>query len=869
MANTASQKLAQQIWAIANKLRGNMDASKFKDYILGVIFYRYLSAHTESYMDDLLKNDGVTYREALADPDLAEEVKKWAIDTLGYFIEPDDLFDSLVAKIRTNSFSVEDFERAIKRLTESTLGQPSEIAFANLFDAMDLHDADLGKEVSDRSKAMSEIIAKINDTPFAKDSEAGDVLGTAYMILIGLFQSGAGKKGGEFFTPTCASTLLAQLTTIGLNEVNNVSDGCAGSGSLLLEVARHLPSHKVHHYYAQEKTGTTYNLLRMNLIMHGVDYKKFSVFNADTLTTDNFYENGEAVKFDIQVENPPYSAENTAASDSFLEDPRYRSAGVLAPKGKADLAFVESVVYHMSDDGRAAILLPHGVLFRGATELAIRKYLIEKLNVIDAVIGLAPNMFHGTGIPVCILYLKKKRNGNSGNILFVDASKYYEKVGKNNALRASDIKRIVDCVRDRTDVPKFSRKVSLEEIRENDYNLNIPRYVESSEDTDSWDVYSLLNGGVPVNEVEKFNPYFEVFTGLKDDLFTKNGVAYSVNGDVKEIFKKNVAVSTYTKDYRNTISGMREFLHDTLITNMDTVQTQETESVLTDELFNRISNTPLIDRYTAYQFLYDEWLQIAADIETIHADGFDAVNGVEENMVVKKIKDEEKEVPDGTYRGKILPFELIQKELLADDLAALDGIKAELSEKEAMLDELVDSLSDDDKDYEVSDLTLYDKDKGALNTKTVTVAMKEFKKKYGKKLGFDEDSVESKIVKISEQLEVIKVAKTKVNAADAALTDKTIETIKGLDHDTAVAMLEKKWIDPFIDNISGLADAIVKNYINAVDAMIKKYGTTYAEEDAEIRALEKELASMLGGIKGNEADNLGNDEWIKFLGGTL
>lgn len=394
MANTASQKLAQQIWAIANKLRGNMDASKFKDYILGVIFYRYLSAHTESYMNDLLKNDGVTYREALADPELAEEVKNWSLSTLGYIIEPDDLFDSLVAKIRTNSFTIEDFERAIKRLTASTIGQPSEAAFANLFDAMNLHDADLGKEVSDRTKAMSEIIAKINDTPFAKNSEAGDVLGTAYMILIGLFQSGAGKKGGEFFTPTCASTLLAQLTTIGLNEVNNVSDGCAGSGSLLLEVARHLPSHKVHHYYAQEKTGTTYNLLRMNLIMHGVDYKKFSVFNADTLTTDNFYENGEPVKFDIQVENPPYSAENTAASDSYLEDPRYRAAGVLAPKGKADLAFVESVVYHMSDDGRAAILLPHGVLFRGATELAIRKYLIEKLNVIDAVIGLAPGMFH-------------------------------------------------------------------------------------------------------------------------------------------------------------------------------------------------------------------------------------------------------------------------------------------------------------------------------------------------------------------------------------------------------------------------------------------------------------------------------------------
>lgn len=869
MANTASQKLAQQIWAIANKLRGNMDASKFKDYILGVIFYRYLSAHAESYMNDLLKNDGVTYREALADPELAEEVKNWSLSTLGYIIEPDDLFDSLVAKIRTNSFTIEDFERAIKRLTASTIGQPSEAAFANLFDAMNLHDADLGKEVSDRTKAMSEIIAKINDTPFAKDSEAGDVLGTAYMILIGLFQSGAGKKGGEFFTPTCASTLLSQLSTIGLNEVNNVSDGCAGSGSLLLEVARHLPSHKVHHFYAQEKTGTTYNLLRMNLIMHGVDYKKFSVFNADTLTTDNFYENGEPVKFDIQVENPPYSAENTAASSSYLEDPRYRAAGVLAPKGKADLAFVESIVYHMSDDGRAAILLPHGVLFRGATELAIRKYLIEKLNVIDAVIGLAPNMFHGTGIPVCVLYLKKKRNGNSGNILFVDASKYYEKVGKNNALRASDIKRIVDCVRDRTDVPKFSRKVSIKEIRANEYNLNIPRYVESSDEGEAWDIYSLLNGGIPVNEVDKLNSYFDVFTGLKDELFTKQGVSYALNGNVKDIFHANNAVNTYTTDYKNAIHDMRAFLYETLITNMDAVKMQETENTLTDELFNRISNTPLIDRYTAYQFLYGEWLQIAADIEIIHSEGFTAVNDVVENMVVKKIKDEEKEMPDGTYRGKILPFDLVQRELLADDLTALNELNSALSEKESELNDFVEVLSDDDKEYEAGDMPLYDKDKNALNAKAVASAMKEFKKARKKLNDFDEDSTEYKIIKISSMLDVIKNAKSKVNAATDTLTSKTIETIKNMDHDTAVSMLEKKWIDPFIKNISELADIVVKDCIATVEKMAKKYETTYADEDAEIKNLEQELAGMLGSLHGTESDDLGNAEWIKFLGGAL
>ena len=607
----------------------------------------------------------------------------------------------------------------------------------------------------------------------------------------------------------------------------------------------------------------------MNLIMHGIDYTKFTVFNDDTLTHDNFYEKGEAVKMDIQVENPPYSAPNTASTPEYLEDPRYRSAGVLAPKGKADLAFVESVVYHMSDDGRAAILLPHGVLFRGAAELDIRKYLIDKLNVIDTVIGLAPNMFHGTSIPVCILYLKKKRNGNSGNILFIDASKCYEKVGKNNALRASDIKRIVDCVRDRSDVLKFSRKVSLEEIRENDYNLNIPRYVDSAEESENWDVYSLLHGGVPAAEVEKFNPCFDVFTGLKDELFTKKGVSYVANGNAKDIFTANAAVNTYTDGYRETISGMRDFLYDTLITNMDSVQTQETEAVLTDELFNRISDTPLIDRYEAYQFLYDDWTQISADIETIHSEGFDAVNTVEEDMVVKKINNEEREEPDGTFKGKILPFELVQRELLADDLATLETLRTELSEKESALEELVENLSDDDKEYEINDAPLYDKEKNALVPKTVTTAMKDFKKKYGSKLDFDEDTTEYKIIQLSKQLDAIKTAKAKAKDADDKLITKTIETIQNLDYDTAIMLLEKKWIVPFINNISGLADTIVKNCINAVDAIIKKYATTYAEEDAEIKAYEHSLASMLGGIKGNEADNLGTDEWIKFLGGTL
>ncbi len=870
MTNNQSQKLANQIWAIANSLRGNMDASKFKDYILGVIFYRYLSTRTESYMKDLLKNNRITYREALANPELAPIVRDWAIERLGYIIEPDDLFDSMVKNIEEGKFSIEQFEKAISKLTASTIGQDSENAFANLFDAMDLKDADLGREVSARTKLIATVIQKINATSFAKNSEAGDILGTAYMILIGLFQSGAGKKGGEFFTPTCVSTLLAQLTTLGLDEVRNVCDGCAGSGSLLLEVARCLSTHKVGHFYGQEKTGTTFNLLRMNLIMHDVPYKRFTVHNDDTLRNDNFYyENGEPIQFDIQVENPPYSAPNTASSPEYLEDPRYKSPGVLAPKGKADLAFVESMVYHMAEDGRVAVLLPHGVLFRGGAEQDIRKYLIDRLNVIDAVIGLAPNMFHGTSIPVCILYLKKKRNRNSENILFIEASKYYEKAGKNNILRPSDIKRIVDCVRDRTEVPKVSKKVPLSVIRENDYNMNIPRYVDSSEDTENWDVYSLMFGGVPEAELDALNPCFDAFDGLKKTLFKKAGKSYALNvKDIKKAFYENPAVQKYISDYESAIADMESILQTHLIDGLEQVDVQSEEDILTEDLFARLKNIPLIDRYDAYQLLNQEWAITATDIEIIRADGFKAVNAVDPNMVTKKKSGEEYEVQEGE-KGRIFPFSLVQRVKMKNELKDFEKKQAVLSETTSAIEQLVESLSDDDKDYEADGITLFDKDKNAISTKAVTAAMKAFRKEYGKTLDFDEDSIEYKICQLSILIDREKTVKYEVKKATEELDTKAAEIIRSLSKNEAMELLHEKWIVPFISNISGLVYTVLNGYVRSIENLAKKYEVTYEDEATQIRETEESLAEMLTHLKGSDEDNLGIAEWLNYLGGNL
>ena len=484
-----ANELSQKLWAIANELRGQMDSSEFKNYILGVIFYRYLSERTEQYMAELLENDGVTYEEAFADDDYRPVVEDWSLEHLGYIIKPENLFCNLIRKIvkfkdDADKFSVEDFERAINELTGSTMGHASNKAFDGLFSDMRLQDARLGETVADRTDMIGRVMVKVSDIDFDLQDSQFDVLGTAYMILIGLFASDAGKKGGEFFTPAGPSKLCAILATVGLDEAKTVGDCTCGSASMLLEVQKHLTTGKVGHFYGQELNATTYNLARMNMIMHGVDWQHFDIYKGDTLKDDKYGD----VKMTVQVCNPPYSLK-WSADKKFEDDPRYSGAGKLAPKGQADLAFVEHMVYHMDeDDGRVAVLLPHGVLFRGGAEEAIRKYLIKDLNRIDAVIGLPANLFHGASIPVCVLVLKSKRNGNSGNIMFIDASADFTPGKNSNILENSHIQKIVDAYVARKDVEKYAHVATIQEIEENGWNMNIPRYVDTFEEEEQIDV---------------------------------------------------------------------------------------------------------------------------------------------------------------------------------------------------------------------------------------------------------------------------------------------------------------------------------------------------------------------------------------------
>ncbi len=493
------KELETKLWAMANNLRGTMEAYEFKNYILGMIFYYYLSKREEDYMVNLLKDDGISFEEAWADDEYKEAVIEEALRDLGYLIEPQYLFRNMVRMVENNNFDIEFLQAAINSIMESTMGADSQEDFENLFDDMQLDSTKLGRTVKDRSAVMGRIIATLADIGIDMEDTKIDVLGNAYEYLIGQFAATAGKKAGEFYTPAGPAELLCRLACDGLTDVKAACDPTCGSGSLLLRLQNYA---NVRMFYGQELTAQTYNLARMNMILRGVPYRNFQIFNGDTLVNDNF----EGLKFRVQVANPPYSAK-LANPTAMADDPRYNEYGKLAPTSKADFAFVQHMVYHMDDDGRIAVLLPHGVLFRGGAEETIRRYLIEKLNVIDAIIGLPANLFFGTGIPVCVLVLRKDRNANADNILFIDASKDFEPGKNQNQLKEEHINRIVETYTNRAEIERYSHRATFSEIIENGWNLNIPRYVDSSEKEAEIDIDGVM---VEIADLKKQSEELEV-----------------------------------------------------------------------------------------------------------------------------------------------------------------------------------------------------------------------------------------------------------------------------------------------------------------------------------------------------------------------
>lgn len=502
MSEDHKKQLEQQLWNIANTLRGKMNADEFRDYILGFIFYKYLAEKMEIYANKILKEGGDTFSFSEIDEntetgqEYIEAIKEESLEKLGYFLKPSELFSAIskrgnhiedekesdaVAEDTSetyntkDNFILEDLQKILNNIQNSTMGTDSEEDFEDLFEDMDLNSTKLGKKPEDRNEIIAKVLAHLDKIDFKLENTELDVLGDAYEYLIGKFASGAGKKAGEFYTPQEVSMVLAKLVTTGKKKLKSVYDPTCGSGSLLLRVAKEVE--EVNNFYGQELNRTTYNLARMNMILHGVHYRKFDIKQEDTLEHPQHLEH----RFEAIVANPPFSA-NWSANQLFMSDDRYSQYGKLAPKSYADFAFVQHMIYQLSENGTMAIVLPHGALFRKGAEQKIRKYLISEKNYLDAVIGLPEKIFFGTEIPTCILIFKKCRE-NPEDVLFIDSSKHFEK-STQNYLRPSDVSKIISTYRERLPEEKYSYIASLNEIEENDYNLNIARYVDTFKKAD-------------------------------------------------------------------------------------------------------------------------------------------------------------------------------------------------------------------------------------------------------------------------------------------------------------------------------------------------------------------------------------------------
>lgn len=487
-------ELEKRLWAIANELRGNMGADEFRNYILGLIFFKFLSEKIENTGNDILAEDEMKFVDIEGKDEYIEAVREYCVNSIGYFIEPKYLFGTLANRAKNGEFIIEDLGLALKYIEDSTSGQDSSDDFEGLFGDVDLTSLKLGKTVEDKNKMISEVIKHLNDINFNFEDTEMDVLGNAYEYLIGQFASNAGKKAGEFYTPAQASKLLAMITTTGKEKVRSAYDPTCGSGSLLLKISKFT---NVASFYGQELNTTTYNLARMNMILHGVKFNDFEIKQGNTLEDPQHLDK----RFDIVVANPPFS-QKWSANDSFLSDERFASYGKLAPSSKADFAFIQHMIYQLDNEGTMAVIVPHGVLFRGASEGVIRKYLLKEKNYIDAIIGLPANIFYGTSIPTCIIVVKKNRKAED-DILFIDGSNDFEKSKNQNYLRDEDVEKIVDTYRERKEIDKYSKKVSMKEIEENDYNLNIPRYVDTFEEEEEINLDEIVSKIEKLAEEEK------------------------------------------------------------------------------------------------------------------------------------------------------------------------------------------------------------------------------------------------------------------------------------------------------------------------------------------------------------------------------
>lgn len=912
------QQLASTIWESANQMRSKIEASEYKDFILGFIFYKYLSDKELRF----LKNQGLSQKDIEKISEDDEEYAEFVRKNLGYFISYENLYSTWISK--GGDFEIADVRDALSAF-DRNIDSSYKKVFENIFKTLSSGLSKLGESAAKQTKAARSLLNLIKRIPM-DGSQDYDVLGFVYEYLISMFAANAGKKAGEFYTPHEVSVLMSEIIAEELKDRDKIKiyDSTSGSGSLLINIGkamrRYLDSDNKIDYYAQELKENTYNLTRMNLVMRDIKPANINVRNGDTLEDDwPFFEDDRKdstynlVKADAVVSNPPYSQKWSPKNKEH--DPRYKYYGT-APRGKADYAFLLHDLYHLEPDGIMTIVLPHGVLFRGNAEGEIRKNLIEK-NKIDTIIGLPANVFFGTSIPTIIMILKHNKENN--DVLIIDASKGFEKSGKSNKLRDCDIRKITDTIRDRISIEKYSRVVTKDEIRKNEYNLNIPRYVDSSEPVEKYDLYATMFGGIPKSEIMELSDYWEELKGLDDEIFrTKDGEYFDLNiEELNHIVHEHKSSHEYIKKYKEAFNGFEENIKEDLIDGILDVEIAEEREKIVKNIFERLETIKLVDKYKAYQIFANNWNTIETDLEMILDEGFDIINLVDPNMVVKKKKEGDEEVPEVQegWRGRILPFELVQENLLKDELEEIRNIEARLAEITSEYEEILNSLEEDEKDADYvkednssfvnSEVKKYMKEacdeietdeikilngylelskkaekeqyvnennnidwnlmeKGKSGTYTKTEINKRIAQ-IQQTFSFEEDSLESKLQKVTFLIEEETTLKSDLKIKREELHLKTKDLIESLDEDKSLYLLYKKWIAPLVIGLDELGKNVLINLEENIRAIYKKYEKTFVEIEKELNDTQEEFISMSDKLMGNEKDLAGIKELQKLL----
>lgn len=868
------QQLAAKIWQSANKMRSKIEANEYKDYILGFIFYKFLSDKLEKYaLEKDLEKSNFADELTESNGELVNYIKR----NLGYFISYEHLFSTWLAQ--GSDFNIANVRTAMSAFSRN-IAENYISVFDGIFKTLESGLSKLGDTAASQTNAVKDLFVLIADIPM--DGKQGyDVLGFIYEYLIGMFAANAGKKAGEFYTPHEVSLLMSEIIADHLKDREEISiyDPTSGSGSLLINighsVAKHLKSADSIKYYAQELKENTFNLTRMNLVMRGILPSNIFTRNADTLEDDWPLE-GDPLYLDAVVSNPPYSQPwNPKDKES---DIRYKRFGV-APQAKADFAFLLHDLFHLKPDGIMTIVLPHGVLFRGGEEEKIRKNLIE-YNHIDAIIGLPANIFFGTGIPTIIIVLRQERERN--DVLMIDASKHFIKVGKNNHLQASDIKRIVDCVTHRRELPKFSRIVPKAEIVANGYNLNIPRYVDSAEPAEQWDIFATIHGGIPKAELAQFADYWAAFDGLQTALFTDNGTPYvqPKTDNLKAAMQSHASVLNYQAQFAQNFADFPARLETLLIEPMETLNISQTQQQLAELIREKVQAMPLLDFYTAYQKLDDLWRAdvagIAADLEMIQTEGKQAIKQVDPFMVLKKDSKTKKEaeVQDG-WVGHILPFELVQAVKLPQELANLKAKETRLAEITAEMQSILENLSEEEKACPA----INEEGDGFINAEIpkalqqelesdgVAIAKKADLSKAIDKHIFAEESLGAKLQAAYKLLAEEKTLKAELKTLSAELHSKTKATIESLDDAEALDLLRQKWFVPLNATMCRLPENMLAQFSQKLTALCDKYADTYQHISERKQESAAALAQMMDELTGSEFDLQGIAAWQAILKG--